>query len=65
MFEKAVNKHNSLMKLGMENAGCDRHLFGLNILAQEDPTFHTLPSIFTDPSFAKRLVALTLRNLNM
>ena len=54
MFEAAVGKHNSLMKLGMENAGCDRHLFGLSILAQEDPEFKTLPNIFTDPSFKKR-----------
>ena len=56
MFETAVGKHNSLMKLGMENAGCDRHLFGLFILAKEDPEFKTLPNIFTDPSFKKRFV---------
>lgn len=60
MFVAAVNKHNSLMKLGMENAGCDRHLFGLSILAQEDPDFKSLPEIFTDPSFNKRYLAFCI-----
>ena len=56
MFQKAVDKHNFLMKKGMENAGCDRHLFGLLVEAKGDPKFETLPEIFTDPAFAKRFV---------
>ena len=56
MFQKAVDRHNLLMKKGMENAGCDRHLFGLNVEAMEDAKFNSLPEIFTDSAFTKRLV---------
>ena len=56
MFQKAVDKHNFLMKKGMENAGCDRYLFGLLVEAKKDPKFKELPEIFTDPAFAKRFV---------
>lgn len=56
MFGKAVDKHNTLMSLGMQNQGCDRHLFGLLTLAREDPSLGSLPKIFSDPSFAKRYV---------
>ena len=56
MFGKAVDKHNTLMSLGMQNQGCDRHLFGLLTLAREDPNLGSLPKIFSDPSFAKRYV---------
>ena len=56
MFQKAVDKHNLLMKKGMENAGCDRHLFGLYVEAKENPEFKTLPEIFTDSAFTKRFV---------
>ena len=56
MFGKAVDKHNTLMSLGMQNQGCDRHLFGLLTLAREDPNLGSLPKIFSDPSFVKRYV---------
>ena len=56
MFQKAVDKHNFLMKKGMENAGCDRHLFGLLVEAKEDSKFEKLPEIFTDAAFSKRFV---------
>ena len=55
MFHEAIDKHNLLMKKGMENAGCDRHLFGLLAEARENKEFKKLPEIFTDASFAKRL----------
>ena len=61
MFETAVEKHNGLMKLGMQNEGCDRHLFGLLTVAQEDIEFKKLPEIFTDPSFTKRLVEVNIQ----
>ena len=55
MFHDAIDKHNLLMKKGMENAGCDRHLFGLLAEARENNEFKKLPEIFSDASFAKRL----------
>ena len=56
MFQKAVDKHNLLMKKGMQNAGCDRHLFGLYVEAKEDEKFNAFPEIFTDSAFTKRFV---------
>ena len=56
LFETAVDKHNNLMELGKMNAGCDRHLFGLHIVAQEILKLKNIPEIFTDPAFTKRLV---------
>ena len=44
------------MELGKINAGCDRHLFGLHIVAREVMKLKKLPEIFTDPAFTKRLV---------
>ena len=63
MFETAIEKHNRLMMLGMQNEGCDRHLFGLLTVAREDPEFKILPQIFTEPSFTKRLDELTTLNI--
>ena len=54
MFKAAIDKHNELMRLGMQNAGCDRHLFGLMIAAQEVLKLEKLPAIFMDPAFANR-----------
>ncbi|XP_070566797.1 peroxisomal carnitine O-octanoyltransferase-like isoform X2 [Ptychodera flava] len=51
LLGRAVIKQNSLMNEGKQNHGCDRHLFGLQILAMESglPT----PEIFDDESFVK------------
>lgn len=48
----AMEKHNRLMTEAMNGEGCDRHLLGLKILAQERglPT----PEIFTDSAWKKR-----------
>ncbi|XP_046397600.1 peroxisomal carnitine O-octanoyltransferase [Ischnura elegans] len=51
LLEKAINKHNQLMKQGKANAGCDRHLFGLQCIAMEKGL--EVPEIFKDPAWAK------------
>ena len=58
LFRAAIDKHNELMGLGMMNAGCDRHLFGLLMVAREVLKLEKLPEIFTDPAFSKRSVTL-------
>lgn len=51
LLRKAVDRHNQLMELGKVNSGCDRHLFGLQMLARE--LGWKEPLIFSDPAFAK------------
>ncbi|KAL4222593.1 hypothetical protein ACF0H5_018634 [Mactra antiquata] len=51
LYKKAAAKHNKLMAEATENQGCDRHLFGLQILALESGL--PMPQIYTDPSYTK------------
>lgn len=51
-FNAAVAKHNRLMSEAMNAEGCDRHLFGLKILAQERGL--PVPELYTDPAWKKR-----------
>jgi len=50
-FDVAIEKHNRLMAEAMNGEGCDRHLFGLKILALEQGL--PMPDIFTDPAWTK------------
>ncbi|KAK3912117.1 Peroxisomal carnitine O-octanoyltransferase [Frankliniella fusca] len=47
----AAQRHDDLMKEAREGYGCDRHLFGLYCIAEENQM--PLPSIFKDPSYVK------------
>ncbi|XP_053373497.1 peroxisomal carnitine O-octanoyltransferase-like isoform X2 [Mercenaria mercenaria] len=51
LYRQAAEKHNRLMAEATENHGCDRHLFGLQILALEGGL--PMPQIFTDPAYTK------------
>lgn len=51
LFKIAVNKHNNLMEEATNLQGCDRHLYGLAMLAREEG--RPLPQIYMDPSFVK------------
>ncbi|XP_060551332.1 peroxisomal carnitine O-octanoyltransferase-like isoform X2 [Ruditapes philippinarum] len=51
LYRQAADKHNKLMAEATENQGCDRHLFGLQILAVEGGL--PMPQIFTDPAYTK------------
>ncbi|XP_071451715.1 peroxisomal carnitine O-octanoyltransferase-like isoform X3 [Hetaerina americana] len=51
LLEKAINKHDKLMKQGKANAGCDRHLFGLQCIAMEKGL--ETPEIFKDSAWTK------------
>ncbi|KAJ9588507.1 hypothetical protein L9F63_018119, partial [Diploptera punctata] len=51
LLKKAAEKHVFLMKEAKSNAGCDRHLLGLYVLAIQHGG--TVPPIFTDPAFVK------------
>ncbi|KAG8232274.1 hypothetical protein J437_LFUL011761 [Ladona fulva] len=51
LLQKAIKKHNLLMKQGKVNAGCDRHLFGLQCVAMESGL--EMPEIFKHPAWFK------------
>lgn len=51
LLDKAFEKHNELMEEGMLNQGCDRHLLGLYLIAQEEG--EAIPKLYLDPSFIK------------
>ncbi|CAM9324436.1 peroxisomal carnitine O-octanoyltransferase isoform X1 [Lampetra fluviatilis] len=48
---EAFDKHNRLMKECENNKGCDRHLLGLLLLAEDEGL--PVPELFRDPSFTK------------
>ena len=54
LFKGAHAKHLQLLKECASGEGCDRHLLGLYIIAQEEG--RPIPELFTDPAFSKRLV---------
>lgn len=51
LLKKAIEKHNLLMKQAKVNAGCDRHLFGLQCMALESGL--EVPEMFKHPSWFK------------
>ncbi len=51
LFLIAANRHQQLMVEASENRGCDRHLFGLSMIAAE--TGQSL-ELINDPSWIKR-----------
>ncbi|XP_072042029.1 peroxisomal carnitine O-octanoyltransferase-like isoform X1 [Amphiura filiformis] len=51
LLKAAHDKHLLLLKECANGDGCDRHLLGLLILAQEEGI--SIPEIFTDPAFTK------------
>ena len=53
LFLKAANRHHELMIEASENRGCDRHLFGLNIMASMMGKSFELAD---DPSWIKRFL---------
>jgi carnitine O-octanoyltransferase len=52
LLKKAVDKHIQLMKEAKANAGCDRHLLGLYLIAVEQG--EEVPELFRDPAFIRR-----------
>lgn len=48
----AVKRHDDLMKEAREANGCDRHLFGLYCVAEENEI--PIPELFKDSSYVKR-----------
>lgn len=50
----AARRHDDLMKQAREAMGCDRHLFGLYCIAEENGL--PIPELFTDASYSKRWV---------
>ena len=48
-LKKAIQTHNRLMNEARQGRGCDRHLFGLASMAQEDG--RAMPDLFKDPAF--------------
>jgi carnitine O-acetyltransferase len=56
LFKKAVESHKRYMIDAVSGKACDRHLFGLKLLALEEVQegkLKQLPAIFTDPMYAK------------
>ena len=51
-LKTAINQHLELMDRSKSGQGCDRHLFGLKIMAIENNI--ALPAIFKDPLFFRR-----------
>ncbi|KAJ1522943.1 hypothetical protein ONE63_002082 [Megalurothrips usitatus] len=47
----AAKKHDDLMREAREGQGCDRHLFGLYCIAEENGM--PIPELFQDPSYVK------------
>lgn len=54
----AAQRHDDLMKQAREAMGCDRHLFGLYCIAEENGL--PIPDLFTDASYSKRWVTIYL-----
>ena len=54
LLDRAVARHDHLMDLGKRGLGCDRHLLGIAVAAEEEEGDSSLPEIFTDPAFEKR-----------
>ena len=48
-LKTAINTHNRLMNEARQGRGCDRHLFGLASIAQENGL--AMPELFSDPAF--------------
>ncbi|XP_052247535.1 peroxisomal carnitine O-octanoyltransferase-like isoform X2 [Dreissena polymorpha] len=51
LYLQAAARHNQLMTEATENQGCDRHMFGMQILAMEQGL--PMPLIYTDPAYTK------------
>nr|XP_006817888.1 PREDICTED: peroxisomal carnitine O-octanoyltransferase-like [Saccoglossus kowalevskii] len=51
LFLTAINKHVQLMGECKRNEGCDRHFYGLEIIAAENGI--PLPELYKDPSYMK------------
>jgi len=51
LYMRAMDRHNKLMAEAQNNEGCDRHLFGLQILAIESGI--PMPQLYTDPTYTK------------
>ncbi|XP_052246538.1 peroxisomal carnitine O-octanoyltransferase-like isoform X2 [Dreissena polymorpha] len=51
LYRQAAARHNQLMAEATENQGCDRHMFGMQILAMEQGL--PMPLVYTDPSYTK------------
>ena len=51
LFKAACSKHDKLMGEASNNAGCDRHLLGLRLLADELRL--ELPEIYKDVAWTK------------
>ncbi|XP_034234583.1 peroxisomal carnitine O-octanoyltransferase [Thrips palmi] len=51
LLQIAVKRHDDLMKEAREANGCDRHLFGLYCVAEENKM--PIPELFRDASYAK------------
>lgn len=49
LLEKALSVHDRLMSEARQGYGCDRHLFGLQCLAEEKSI--PLPALFTDKAY--------------
>ena len=56
MLLAAINKHNEWMAFCQEGKGCDRHLFGLAMIAMEAGM--ETPELFTDPAYKKRYTTI-------
>jgi len=52
LLKIAVKRHDDLMKEAREANGCDRHLFGLYCVAEENKL--PIPELFQDASYSKR-----------
>ena len=52
LLKRACEKHDALMNEARNNAGCDRHLLGLMLVARELGI--DTPEIYTDPAWKKR-----------
>lgn len=46
-----MKRHDDLMNEARDNAGCDRHLFGLYCTALEEGL--EIPDLYSDPSYTK------------
>lgn len=52
LLKVAVKRQDDLMKEAREANGCDRHLFGLYCVAEENNM--PIPELFKDASYVKR-----------
>ncbi|XP_022102339.1 peroxisomal carnitine O-octanoyltransferase-like isoform X2 [Acanthaster planci] len=51
LFLTAIKKHDENMTMACYGEGCDRHLFGLQIIAMEEGL--PVPALYTDPAYTK------------